>query len=100
MFGDADLGVFFADFGKETAVTFSGVTVPGILDQPESVHLGDRGFGGINATLPVVRLPYNAFSPMPKNTDRLVVAGQAYTVTERTAESDGAILAYSLKKAS
>lgn len=95
MFGDNDLGVFFGDFG--VTVQFGGSSAQGILDQPEMIKLADRGFGGFNTVVPTIRLPYNAFSPMPEETDTLVVNGQNYTVTEQTAESDGGVIVYSLK---
>ena len=97
MFGDNDLGVFFADFGKATPVVFGGVSVPGIFNQPQKIMLADRGFGGFDATVPTVSLPYNAFKPMPVETDTINVAGHNYTITEQTAESDGAVIIYSLK---
>jgi hypothetical protein len=97
MFGDSDLGVFFDPGAFGVPVIFSGVTATGILDEPMVARLADRGFGGFAASTPSVMLPYNAFSPMPVETNAIMVNGQSYTVTERTAESDGAIIRYSLK---
>lgn len=95
MFGDNDLGVFFGDFG--VPVQFGGATVAGILDQPEKITLADRGFGGFDTTVPTLKLPYNAFSPMPTELDSITINGQNYSITEQTAESDGAVIVYSLK---
>jgi len=97
MFGDSDLGVFFDPRTFAVPVQFSGTTAYGNLDQVQAVHLADSGFGGFQALLPTLQLPYNAFSPMPNTRDLLNVDGQNYTVTERTVASDGAILTYSLK---
>jgi hypothetical protein len=100
MFGDSDLAVFFdpTTFG-EAFVQFGGSSANGILDQPMAIRLADRGFGGFNASMPSLQLPYNAFSPMPRERDTLSVNGQNYTVTEQTTEGDGAIIRFSLKVA-
>lgn len=94
-FGDADLGVFFADMG--VAVTFGGSTVQGLFDKPTQIKLSDQGFGGVETGFPAVRLPYNAFSPMPINGQSITVDGTVYTVAEVTAESDGKIVCLELK---
>jgi hypothetical protein len=95
MFGDADLPTFFGDFG--VPVTFQGVTVKGNFDRPEQIKLADQGFGGVETGFPAVRLPYNAFRPMPCTGDAVNVDGTDYTVAEITAESDGAIVCLDLK---
>ena len=97
MFGASDMGVFFADFGKDTSVEFGGVMTPGIFNQPQKITLADRGFGGFDAVVPTVTLPFNAFSPMPAEMDTINVGGQNYIITEQTAESDGGVIVYSLK---
>jgi hypothetical protein len=95
MFGDADLPTFFADFG--VAVIFGSNTVLGNLDRPQQIKLADQGFGGVETQLPLVHLAYNAFSPMPEEGDAVNVDGTAYTVAERTTESDGAVVCLALK---
>lgn len=97
MFGDADLPSFFADFGVD--VVFRGVTVKGNFDRPVQIKLADQGYGGVETGFPAVRLPYNAFSPMPTEGDAVNVDGTAYTVAEVTAESDGAVVCLELKAA-
>lgn len=94
-FGDNDLGVFFGDFG--VPVQFGGQTVNGILDEPQAVHLGDQGWGGISAVAPTLRLPSNAFTPMPEEMDMIVVNWRNYEVTEVTGDGDGAISVFHLK---
>jgi len=98
MFGDADLPVFFADFGDP--VTFGSNTVLGNFNRPVQIKLADQGFGGVETAFPSVELAYNAFSPMPDSGDTLNVAGTDYTVSEPTAISDGAIVCYDLKAVS
>jgi hypothetical protein len=99
MFGDADLPVFFADFG--VPVIFG--TQPaqkGNFDRPVQIKLADQGFGGVETAFPSVELPYNAFSPMPDSGDVLNVNGTNYTVSEPTAQSDGGVVCYELKAVS
>lgn len=98
MFGDADLPVFFADFG--VPVIFAGVTVLGNFNRPVQIKLADQGFGGVETAFPSVELAYNAFSPMPGPGDEVNVDGTDYTVSEPTAISDGAIVCYELKAVS
>jgi hypothetical protein len=95
IFRSNDLGVMFAGFG--VPVQFNGSIAQGIFDQPEVIRLADRGFGGVEAANPAIKLPYNAFNPMPASRDTLVVDGQTYTVIEHTTDGDGAIITYALK---
>ena len=60
----------------------------------------DQGFGGVRVAFPAVRLPYNAFSPMPDEDDAVNVDGTDYRVAEVTSESDGAVVCLDLKAAS
>lgn len=99
MFGDADLPVFFADFGVPVFFGSQG-PVQGNFDQPVQIKLADEGFGGTETTMPEVRLPYNAFSPMPTEGDVITVNGTQYSVSEKTAESDGAVVCHTLKAVS
>jgi hypothetical protein len=86
-FGDSDLATFTADFG--VAVVFNGATVMGIFDKPQKLSLADDGYGGINTTAPVVRIPRNAFATMPKTTATITVDGTNYTVDSIDSDSDG-----------
>lgn len=96
MFGDADLPAFFADMG--VPVLFgSQPAQKGLFDQPAQIKLADEGFGGVETGMPEVRLPYNAFSPMPTEKDVITVNGTQYTVSEVTAEGDGAVACLYLK---
>jgi hypothetical protein len=97
MYGDADLPTFFADFG--VPVNFQGVASKGNFDRPVDVKLSEQGFGGAIIATPAVRLPYNAFRPMPKSRDLVTVDGTDYTVSEPTSEADGAVVCYELKLA-
>ena len=95
-FGDADLPVFFADFG--VPCFFNGQSAQGIFDRPLEDKVAEQGWGGITTALPKVRIPYNGFSPaMPRSNDTIVVNGTDYTIVDRTTEEDGAVIGYSLK---
>jgi hypothetical protein len=96
VFGDADLSVFFADFGVPVFFGSQG-PVKGIFDRPMQIKLADDGFGGTETGMPEVRLPYNAFSPMPTEGDVITVDGTQYSVSEKTREGDGAVVCHSLK---
>lgn len=94
-FRSNDLGIFFAAFG--VTVEYGTGTAKGVFDQPEVVRLADHGFGGVEATNPTLKLPFNAFDPMPQTRDALLVDGRGYTVNTRTTDGDGAIVVYTLK---
>jgi hypothetical protein len=91
MFGDADLPTFFADFG--VAVVFQGNTALGNFDRPADV----KAWGDAVVSIPAVRMPYNAFRPMPRSGDAVNVDGKDYTISEPTAEADGAVVCFELK---
>lgn len=95
MFRSSDLAVMFAAFG--VAVQFGGSSAMGIFDQPTTVRLDAHGFGGIETDQPSLKLPANAFNPMPKSQDNLTVDGVEYAVMSRTAADDAAIMVYALK---
>lgn len=97
-FGDDDLGVFTADFG--VAVQFNGSNAIGIFDKPIKTGLADQGFGGITSDRPTIKLPYNAFNPMPQPRDPITVDYVAYSIADEDAASDGAFITYPLKAAS
>jgi hypothetical protein len=95
IFRSNDLAFMFAAFGVQ--VQFGGYIAQGIFDQPEVIRLADRGFGGVEAANPALKLPFNAFNPMPANKDTLAVGGDTYSVIEHTTDGDGAIVTYALK---
>lgn len=96
--GDSDLEVFVQDFG--VPVVFGGVTKTGIFNKPTKSALADEGFGGIAMSRPSVRLPFNAFTPMPEPRNAITVNGSNYTIADEEAETDGAFVCYPLKAAS
>src|ERR1035438_8613062 len=96
-FGDADLGVFTADWG--TPVYFAGSTANGILSKPIATKLADEGFGGVTVQKTSIDLPYNAFTPMPEQGAEIMVNGVSYTIADEAADIDGAFLRYPLKVA-
>ncbi len=79
-----------------------GEPVKGILDTPQQIKLAEGGIGGVEAVVPELRLPFNAFAPMPASGDTVTVTdpqtriATAYTVNQPTAEDDGAFLCYEL----
>lgn len=97
MFGAADLPAIFADWGD--TVIFDGVSAAGAMDEPMDIVIADQGFGGIESSMPSVRVPFNAFDPMPEADDSITVNGVVYTVGKVTAIGDGAIVSIQLKAA-
>jgi hypothetical protein len=96
-FGDADLGVFTADFG--TLCQFSGSSANCILNKPIATKLADEGFGGVSVQKTSIDLAYNAFTPMPEQGEDILVNGVSYTIADEAADIDGAFLRYPLKVA-
>lgn len=99
MFGDADLPTFFADMGVPVLFGTQPQT-KAIFDRPVQIKLADEGFGGVETGMPELRLPYNAFSPMPTEGDVITVDGTKYSISEVTAEGDGAVTCLYLKAVS
>ena len=101
-FGASDLRAFCRPMG--VPVSFGGVStypddgspIQGLFDRPIGSKLAEDGIGGVESAVPELRLPYNAFSPMPQSGDTVTVDGTTYTVDQPTAEDDGAILCYAL----
>lgn len=100
VFGGRDLRAFCST-GRP--VTFQGVSaypdgvlIRGIVDRPVQMKLMEGGIGGVETATPELRLPCNAFNPMPQDGDSILVDGTEYTVTQPTAEDDGAFLCYEL----
>ncbi len=81
MFGDSDLSVFFGDFGKQSPVIWNNEpAVNGILDTYTDVFAHGGGPGGVERNTVVLRIPYNAFTAIPKPRDPITVGGVNYTV--------------------
>ena len=103
MRGAADLRAFCRPPGG-VPVVFNGTStypdgqlVCGIFDRPVQMKLMGEGIGGAEVALPELRLPFNAFDPMPSARDTVTVDGVDYTVYPPTTEDDGAFLCYELK---
>jgi IPT/TIG domain len=94
----ADIGVYCADFGA--TVVFGGATAQGIFDEPVNTGLSGQGFSGIPTTQPELRLPYNAFSPMPVLNQSITVDGVAFTVSYSSLQWNGLMYYYRLQAAS
>jgi hypothetical protein len=80
-----------------TSTYTDGDRVYGIFDRPVQIKLMGEGIGGGEVAAPELRLPFNAFNPMPTSRDTLTVNGTDYTVYPPTTEDDGAFLCYELK---
>ena len=107
VFGARDLRAICRTMGVPVAFgavsTYrDGEPVRGLFDRPVQLKLMEGGVGGAEAPLPELRLPFNAFSPMPESGDTLALtdpntgAVTVYTVDQPTAEDDGALLCYGL----
>ncbi len=100
MFGDSDLAVFFADFGKQYPVIWNNEpAVSGILDSNMDVFAHGGGPGGAERNTLLLRIPYNAFTSTPKPRDPISVGGVNYTVHSLPEQKDMQITELYLKKA-
>ena len=86
-------------------VVFAGVstypdgdTVCGLFDKPSNIGFGDRGTAGIESQRPELRLPFNAFDPMPRAKDIVTVDGTDYRCNQPTDEDDGGFVVYPLMR--
>lgn len=99
MYGDADLAVFFGDFGKEFPVIWNNEpAVAGILDTSTDVYAHGAGPGGMDRNTLQLRIPYNAFSATPKPRDPITVGGVAYTVHSLPEQRDAQVTEIYLKR--
>lgn len=103
MLGERDLRAFCRP-PMGVPVTFAGVStypdgepVFGLFDRSQQFQLAEAGIGGAQVALPELRLPFNAFDPMPDVLDVVTVEGTEYSVNPSTAEDDGAFVCYQLK---
>lgn len=88
-------------------VAFAGVStypdgqqVCGLFDRPIQIREAYQDGGGIQSAGSELRLPFDAFSPMPQSGDQVLVTDNGLTTTYEvdapTAEDDGAFLVYEL----
>ena len=98
MFGDSDLGVFFADMGVPV-VWNNEPAVRGILDTSTDTFQHAGAPGGFQRQTVILRIPYNAFSATPAPRDPITVNGVSYTVLELPAQKGMQILELYLKSA-
>ena len=104
--GGNDLRALFRQMGLP--VSFEGVStysdngepIKGMLDRPVQMKLGESGIGAAEIDLPELRLPFDAFDTMPRSRDIVTVDGTQYKVDAPTAEDDGAIVCYALRRTS
>ena len=100
MFGDSDLSVFFSDFGGDTPVVWNNEpAVNGILDANMDVYAHGGGPGGMERSIMVLQIPYNAFSAQPQPRDPITVGGVNYTVHSLPAQKSMQVIELYLKKA-
>jgi hypothetical protein len=100
MFGDSDLPVFFADFGKEYPVIWNNEpAVNGTLDTYTDVFAHGGGPGGMERNTLLLRIPYNAFTATPKPRDPISVGGVKYTVHSLPEQKDLQVTDIYLKRA-
>ena len=103
-YGRADLRVFCRDMG--VPVSFMGLSkypdtgepIKALRDQSFETKLGDQGFGAIDVQVIEIRLPFDAFKPMPEPEDTIAVEGRQYVVADIGEEDDGAFTVYKLRK--
>jgi len=99
MYGDFDLAVFFGDFGQSTPVVWNDEpAVNGILDTFIDVFARGDGPGGVERNTVVLRIPYNAFTAIPKPRDPITVAGVSYTVHSLPEQRDMQVTELYLKR--
>ena len=87
----------FADFG--VPVFFNGTQAAGILDTYTDTFSHGGGPGAFGSVEYVLRLPFNAFSPMPVSLDAITVDGTDFTVRDAPKNQDAAIVELRLKPA-
>lgn len=95
MFGDSDLGVFFADTG--VPVTFGSAQSTGLLDIETDLFMQSGGPGAVERQSYLLRLPWNAFTPAPAPGDAITVNGSSYVVMSLPVQKDAQILELNLK---
>ena len=95
MFGDADLGIFFADMGE--TVAFNGAQAKGLLDVETDLYSHGSGPGGVERQTYLLRIPWNAFTPLPIPGDAITVGTSSYVVSALPVQKDAQIYEMNLK---
>ena len=96
MFGDADLPVFFNDFGEP--IVWNGQSSIGILDTETTLYTHGAGLGELETSMLLLRFPYNSFSGVPQPGDTITVSGIPYTIRSQPEQKDQQILEFYLKE--
>ena len=92
--GDADMAVFFSDFG--VPVAFGSQSARGLFDAPGKDAIFDRT--SVSDTEYRLELAASAFIPFPDVKARLTVNGSAFAVNSATPLDDGATVELKLRK--
>lgn len=107
MIGAADLRAFCRP-PMGVPVAFAGVStyaddgsaICGLLDRPGKVALRGSGTAGLESAAPELRLPCDAFTPMPTGGDVVTITDRGVTTSYELGvpepEDDGAFLVYAL----
>ncbi len=108
MLGGRDLRALFrppggspVTFAGVSAYTDDGMPICGLFERPSSFGLEQGGVGGVENIAPQLRLPFDAFSPMPQSGDTVTVADPdlgtfTFQVSPPTREEDGLVWMYEL----
>lgn len=75
-----------------------GTPVYGNFDKSSVIGFGDGGTAGIESGRPELRLPFNAFSPMPQSGDTITVEDTDWVCDQPYDEDDGAFQVYALMR--
>lgn len=90
-------------FGGASAYSDDGSPVCGLFDRPVGFKLPGEGIGGLETANPTLRLPCNAFDPMPQGgdqvsiTDPLTGVATTWEVNQPSQEDDGGFWVYDLQ---
>lgn len=74
MLGDSDLAAIFTTNEFGVPILFGGSQATGVVDEYTDVFMHGGGPGGFESGLIVLRLPWNAFNPMPKSKDTITIS--------------------------
>lgn len=89
-FGDADLSIFFGDFGED--ITYAGITVKGIVDRNDQ---RESGYGvEMVDRITMVTVPANSFPTALVREAAVTVGGTAMVIREVVQKNDGGITTF------
>ena len=74
-----------------------GTPIRGLFDRTGAFGLMQSGVGGTEVAHPELRVPFNAFDPMPKRGQTITIDGTDFKCEAPLPEDDGAFLCYQLK---